>query len=213
MLIFSYAFPYTSNSLCKLLLDEERAQIAQLPSTSHSKDSALNERPSHDSGIDSLAHVAELNLSFSLEGLLAPDVLYPHRQILDLRYYVANLLIVAALDRAGRADCEIELHLDTTELVTKHVPAARGGNVCGGEAHSVIAGFGCCEGESAIGFTALRDDAMVVVKNLVNGDEHALEENGSEELLVAKKVSFAYQIWIRLICVCMAVIKRRFVVA
>lgn len=51
-------------NLCQFLLDEERAQMRQLPCTGNAQDTQLNQRPAHDLCIGRLALVTELGFPF-----------------------------------------------------------------------------------------------------------------------------------------------------
>ena len=56
----------TNGRLCKLLLDEEGAQMRKLPCACDTKYPELKKRPAHDSRISSFALVSEFGLSFLL---------------------------------------------------------------------------------------------------------------------------------------------------
>ena len=51
------------HDLYKLLLDEERSQVRQLPRASDTKDGKLDQCPSNDAGVGALGLVAELGFA------------------------------------------------------------------------------------------------------------------------------------------------------
>ena len=102
--------------------------------------------------------------------LLPPNILQPHIQILDPLHDILNLALIRALDLAGVADRQIQRELDAAgRLAVGEVARAMRG-VARGEADAVVAGVGGREGEAALGGALLRDDAVVVVEGLFDGD-------------------------------------------
>jgi hypothetical protein len=165
-----------SNALRKLLLDEERPQITQLPRTRDTQDKHLNQRPLDHSAIDTLALISKLRLSLSLKHLLSPHILQPCIQIFNLLHHLAHLILIRALNLAGLADHHVELEADAADLVAAEEVAGDGGDVVGGEAETVVSGVGGGEGEFAAAAASLVHDAVVVVEGFVHGYEDALDE-------------------------------------
>ena len=105
-----------------------------------------------------------------LEDLLSSDILQPGIQVLDLANNILNLVLVGTLNGAGLANGHVELKLDVAGGLSASQPALARGDVGRGEADAVVARVGGAEGEAALGSSALADDAVVVVKDLVNAN-------------------------------------------
>lgn len=86
----------------------------------------------------------------------------------------AQLLLIAAFNLRCLADSHVELELDATNLAAAEEKAGGRGNVGGGKAQAVFAGVGCGEGELAIGAATLRDNAVIVVEEFIDGYVDAL---------------------------------------
>lgn len=157
--------------LRQLLLDEECPQIAQLPCTGQSQDRTLDQCPPHYPSIHTLTLISEFRLSFSLEHLLASDVLQSCVQVLDLLCDFCKLGLIRALNRRRGANGKIQLEFDPTDLRAEEAEAGVGRDVGGCETETVFARVCGCEGEFARGCAALGDYAVVVVEDLIDGDE------------------------------------------
>lgn len=117
-------------SLGKLLLDEEGAQMRQLPCASNTKDNELDDGPANNAGIRGFGLVAELGfaflcidvssintshrleMSYPLEDLFPPDVLQPRVQVLDPLRQRLDLVLVGALNLARLANSHVQRELD-----------------------------------------------------------------------------------------------------
>ena len=161
-------------ALRKLLLNEERPKVAQLPRARNAQNRKLQQRPPHNPRIHTLANIPELGLALALEDLLALDVLQASVQVAHLLNHILDLVLVRALDLGSVADGHIELEFDAADLRAVEEEARGCGHVGGREAEAVVAGVGGCEDEFAAGGGALGDDAVVVVEGFVNGYEDAL---------------------------------------
>ena len=82
------------NPLSKLLLNEKRPQISQLPSTRRGQHKQLHQTPLNHPTIHTLALIPKLRLPLPLKDLLAPHILQPGIQILDLLHHLAHLILV-----------------------------------------------------------------------------------------------------------------------
>lgn len=180
------------------MLDEERPQVCQLPRTSQSQDEALQQRPSHDPRVDSLALISKLGLSFSLKDLLPPNILQPRVQISYFLHDLADLIFVRAFDLRCFANGHVEFEFDAADLRAAEEEARSCWDVGWCETEAVLAGIGGGEGEFAGGLAALGDDAVVVVENFVDSDEDALEIE-LEGPSVVKWVVKAYHFRVRLV--------------
>lgn len=161
-------------ALRKLLLDEERPKVAQLPRARNAQNRKLQQRPPHNPRIHTLTNIPELRLALTLEDLLTLDVLQARVQIAHLLDHVLDLVLVRALDFGGVANGQVELEFDAAGLAAVPEEAAGRGHVGWGEAEAVVAGVGGGEDEFAAAFGALGDDAVVVVEGFVDGYEDAL---------------------------------------
>lgn len=168
------SYPY--RPLRKLLLDEKRPQITQLPRTSHTQHRQLHQRPPHNPAIDTLTLIPKLHLPLPLKHLLPPHILESRIQIPNLLHHILHLSLITAFNLGRVADGHVELEFDSADLGAGEEEAGGGGHVCGREAEAVVAGVGGGEGELAGGGGALGDDAVVVVEGFVDGYEDALCE-------------------------------------
>jgi hypothetical protein len=121
-------FDSTADRLCKLLLDEERPKMRELPCARDTEYRELDERPAHNSGIGSFALVSELCFSlllrvrqtcaqrrgmgsglstYPLKHLFSSDVHQSPVQLLDLAHDALHLVLVIALDLARCANGHI----------------------------------------------------------------------------------------------------------
>lgn len=163
--------------LCKLLLDEESPEIAQLPRASDAQNCQLQQRPSDNPAVHTLADIPKLRFPLPLEYLLALHVLQAGIQVPHLLDNILDLILVRALDFGGVADGHVEFELDAADLRAGEEEARCCGNVGGREAEAVVAGVGGGEDEFAAGRGALRDDAVVVVEGFVDGNEDTLDKD------------------------------------
>ena len=161
-------------ALRKLLLNEERPEVAQLPRAGNAQNRKLQQRPPHNPGVHALADIPELRFALALEDLLALDVLQARVQVAHLLDHVLDLVLVRALDLRGVADGHVELELDAAGRAAVEEEAGGRGHVGRGEAEAVVAGVGGGEDEFAAALGALGDDAVVVVEGFVDGYEDAL---------------------------------------
>ena len=136
-------------TLCELLLDEESAQIAQLPGASNTQHSQLDQRPPHHPPVHALALIPEFCFPLSLEHLLSPDILQSRVEVLNLVDNLTHLLLVAALNLTRLANSHVELELDAAYLATAEEEARCGRYVRRREAELVVAGIGRAESEFA----------------------------------------------------------------
>lgn len=169
--LFPLIHPQYSHPLCQLLLDEERAEVGQLPGAGSGQDSHLNQGPSDDTGVGSFRLITEFGLTFPLEHLLSPDILQPTVEILHLLDDVLDLALVFRLDLAGLSDGHVQSHLDSTRGGTRQPAAGRGTRI-GGHTDPVLAGISGGEGEATGVAITLGDNAVIVVEGLVDGNEH-----------------------------------------
>lgn len=95
-----HTYPQSSpvSPLSKLLLDEEGAQIAQLPRAGYTQHRNLYQCPPHHPRVDILTLISKLSFPLTLEDLFSSNILQPSIQILDLLRYLSQLLLVAAFD-------------------------------------------------------------------------------------------------------------------
>ena len=161
-------------ALRKLLLNEERPEVAQLPRARNAQNRKLQQRPPHNPRIHTLANIPELRLALALEDLLALDILQARVQVAHLLHHILDLVLVRALDFRGVADGHVELELDAAGRAAVEEEAGGCGHVGRGEAEAVVAGVGGGEDEFAAALGALGDDAVVVVEGFVDGYEDAL---------------------------------------
>jgi len=191
---------YHQPSSRKLLLDEESAQMRQLPRARNTEHNQLHDRPPHHPRIRRLRLIPKLRLSLllpqnthahqqptpqvkdrpphipkthPLKNLLPSNILQSRIKVLDLLHDILNLALIRTLNRARLPDREVEIQPDAAGRVAAVQPAARGGGRRRGEADLVVAGVGGAEGEAAGAGAALRNDAVVVVEGLVDGDGDA----------------------------------------
>lgn len=160
--------------------------MRKLPGACHAKDDELNDNPANDTGVGSLRLVTEFGLPLTLEDLFPPNIVESCVEVLDAASNVFDLVLVGALELAGLADGEVQVETDAAVGVVDAEPAvaARGG--AGGKAKLMVAGIGGGKGEAAGAGTTLGDNAVVVVKDFINGDidGDALVGNPSPLLLV-----------------------------
>lgn len=161
-------------TLRKLLLNEERPKVAQLPRASNAQNRKLQQRPPHNPRIHTLANIPKLRLALALEDLLTLNVLQARVQIPHLLHHILDLVLVRALDLRGVADGHVELEFDAAGLPAVEEETRGRGHVGWGEAEAMVAGVGGGEDEFAAAFGALGDDAVVVVEGFVDGYEDAL---------------------------------------
>lgn len=156
--------------LRQLLLDEEGTQMRQLPDAGTAENDELDNHPANDTGVGGLGLVSELGLAFTLEDLLATDVVQAVVQVLDTGGDVGNGVFVGALNLAARANDHVELELDAAVGGRRREPrgAARRGR--GQEANLVVAGLVGDEVELARRGASLGDNAVVVVEYFIDGD-------------------------------------------
>ena len=112
-------------------------------------------------------------LTYPLEDLLPPNILQPAIQVPHLLHNILDLALIRTLDLARLADREVQLELDAACRLSVRQPAAVGRGARGCEAEPVLARVCGREGEAALGGAALRDDAVVVVEDLLDGYEDA----------------------------------------
>ena len=112
-------------------------------------------------------------LTYPLENLLPPNILQPAIQVPHLLHNILDLALIRTLDLARLADREVQLKLDATCRLSVRQPAAVGRGARGREAEPVLARVCGREGEAALGGAALRDDTVVVIKDLLDGYEDA----------------------------------------
>lgn len=166
--ISSQPNPYPQRS-SKLLLNEKRPQITQLPRTRDGQHKHLDQRPLDHPTIHTLALISELRFPLSLKDLLPPHVLQPRIQILHLLHHFTHLVLVRALNLARLANNHIKLESDATDLVAAEKESGGGGDVGRCEAQAVVAGVSGGESEFAAAGAPLVDDAVVVVEDFVDG--------------------------------------------
>jgi hypothetical protein len=112
-------------------------------------------------------------LTYPLENLLPPNILQPAIQVPHLLHNILDLALIRTLDLACLADREVQLELDAARRLSVRQPAAVGRGARRREAEPVLARVCGREGEAALGGAALRDDAVVVIKDLLDGYEDA----------------------------------------
>ena len=112
-------------------------------------------------------------LTYPLENLLPPNILQPAIQVPHLLHNILDLALIRTLDLARLADREVQLELDATSRLFIRHPDVVGRGARGREAEPVLARVCGREGEAALGGAALRDDAVVVVEDLLDGYEDA----------------------------------------
>lgn len=105
--------------------------------------------------------------TYSLEDLLAPDILQTRVEVLDPLGDVLELALVGALDLAGLADGEVEGELDAAVGVGGVQPALAAAVAAWREAEPVVARVGRREGEAPRGRAPLRDYSVVVVEDFL----------------------------------------------
>jgi len=179
--------------------------MRELPSASNTQHRQLYHRPPNYTGVGSLRLISELGLTFlkietpsapklhpvrttpqkqrethPLKHLLPPDILQPSIEVLDLLHQILHFTLIRALDGARLADRQVEVELDLPAGNTVAQPATSGPGVRRREADAVVAAVGGGECEAAFCGAALVDDAVVVVKGLVNGDLDADAGRGFE---------------------------------
>jgi hypothetical protein len=105
--------------------------------------------------------------SYPLKHLLATNISKSTVQILDPLHNVRNLAGVLALDFTGRANGDVQgqLHSRGTGQPASGLRVWR-------EADPVLTSFGGGESEATGMLSSLRDDSVVIVKCLLDGDEH-----------------------------------------
>ena len=114
-----------------------------------------------------------MTLTYPLENLLPPNILQPAIQVPHLLHNIFDLALIRTLDLARLADREVQLELDAARRLSVRHPDAVGRGARRREAEPVLARVRGREGEAALGGAALRDDAMVVVEDLLDGYEDA----------------------------------------
>lgn len=131
-----------AGALRELLLDEEGAEVGELPGGGGGEDDELDDDPADDAGVGGFRVVSELGLTFlgcvsisssicmesrrgketvagavgvkthPLEHLLPADIPQPSIQVLDPRCNVLHLALVLALERARLANGKVEVKPD-----------------------------------------------------------------------------------------------------
>lgn len=109
--------------------------------------------------------------TYPLKDLLAPDILQPRVQVLDLLDQRLYVCLVCALNPACLSDSHVERELDRTVNAMAHPSSTR--DVLRGDANAVLSRIGGAEGEFALARTTLGNDTVVVVECLLNGYEDA----------------------------------------
>jgi hypothetical protein len=110
-------------------------------------------------------------MAYPLEDLLAPNVLQPRVQVLNLLDQRLDMCLICALDPASLADSHVQGELNGAVDAAAQPSSAL--HVLRGDANAVLAGVGGGEGEFALAGAALGDDAVVVVESLLYRDEDA----------------------------------------
>jgi len=108
--------------------------------------------------------------TYPLVHLLPTNIMQPAVQITNPLHDIRHLLLVLRLDLARLANGNVQRHLDGA--LGARQPAARSGVGFSGEADAVLASIGGREREATGVILALGDNAVVIVKSLLNGDEH-----------------------------------------
>ena len=105
--------------------------------------------------------------TYTLKNLLPPDVVQAGVKVLDAPGQILQLALVGALDGARLADGDVERQPNAAVGVTRRQPSAPAAVGRGREADLVVSGLSRREGELAARAAALRDDAVVVVKDFL----------------------------------------------
>lgn len=108
--------------------------------------------------------------TYTLVHLLPTNIMQPAVQITNPLHDILHLVLIFGLNLARFANGNIQGHLNGT--LGAGEPATGGGVGLSGEADAVLTGISGREGEAAGVVLALRDDAVVVVESLIDGDEH-----------------------------------------
>lgn len=109
--------------------------------------------------------------TYSLEHLLAPNILQPAVQVLDPLHQICHLPLILALDLARLANCHIQGNSNSAGRRTGEPPTGSSVRLwC--KADLVVSWVGSGEGESAGVGVALVDDAVIIVEDFVDRDEH-----------------------------------------
>lgn len=110
--------------------------------------------------------------TYPLEHLLPTNILQPAVQILHLLHNILHLVLVFRLNLARFTDSHVQSDLDRTGRGARQPATASCGVGLGGHADLVQAGVGSGEGKASGVAVTLGDNAVVVVEDLVDGDEH-----------------------------------------
>lgn len=177
----------------KLLLDEKSTKMRQLPGTSDTENSQLNQGPANDTGISGLGLIAEFGLTFlqtyvsfaftsfkphrysmvtthSLENLLSPNILQPSIQVLNLLYNIRNLALILTLDLTRLTNRQIQVQSYTTQRMARAQPTTCADIRIRLEADTMLAGVRSGESETAGVAAALRNDEVVIIEDFFDGD-------------------------------------------
>lgn len=111
----------------------------------------------------------KIGSSYPLVHLFTADVLQPAVQVLHTLNDILHLVLVLGFDLAGLANGNVDGELDSAQGVAQ---PAGGGVRLGCEANPVLTGVGSREMEATGVAVTLRNNAVVIVEGLLNGDEH-----------------------------------------
>lgn len=114
---------------------------------------------------------SHLEKTYPLKHLLPLNILQPTIQVLHALHQIRHLALILALDLARLPNRHVQRNPHRPVRGARQPPARRGVRL-GRETDLVVARVGGGEGEAAVVRVALVDDAVVVVEDFVDSDEH-----------------------------------------